>query len=183
MFLRRFLFISVLLASSVAATAGGIDLNVRDEAVQLQYATSTPTATQVHVGFLNTKDHDWLADWGLIVRGPLNFARMRAGVGLKAVGARLDHEEIAAIALGGELRLPLLPLSDRLALVARVYAAPNVITYGDGTRYLESGARLEYELIPDATVYIGYRRMTFDLETRSDAVLDSGFHAGLRLSF
>ena len=47
----------------------------------------------------------------------------------------------------------------------------------------ETGARLEYEIIPQAAVYLGYRRINFGFESISDVILEEGAHLGVRIMF
>lgn len=178
-----------LLIAGAPALAGSLDLNLRDRSAQLQYATALGTDslkdTEMHVGYLQTEKENWLLDLGVRVGGAVldQDKRLKMSVGLKGVAASVDHMDVGALAVGAEAQYR--PFADgRLGFAARIYVSPNIVTYRDAERYLETGARVEYTLVPQATVYLGYRRMKFDMkDVPSDVVLDSGFHAGLRLDF
>jgi hypothetical protein len=187
MLLRKLLALFLLTASS-AVLADTIDFNLRDNSVQLQYIApmgrDTLGSSEVHAGFLYTSDQDRYGDIGLLVQGEVGDggSGVIAGVGLKGIVARVDVNDVGAIALGGQVRFGV-PSVSRLSIIGQLYFSPNIVTYRDAERVIEAGARVEYELIPQASAYLGYRRIAFNLISKSDIVLDTGFHAGVRMSF
>ncbi len=65
-----------------------------------------------------------------------------------------------------------------------LYYAPNVVTAMDGERFWEAGARVEFEMVKKtANIYLGYRKMRADLDNGQDVTVDSGFHAGVKITF
>lgn len=187
MLLRNILALTLLTASS-AILADTFDINLRDNSVQLQYGASMGRdslgSSQLHMGFLYTSDNDRFGDLGLLVKGTVGNGEsgMTAGVGVKGLLATVQGHNAGAIALGGQMRFS--PASDgRLGFVGQLYFSPNITTYRDAERYAEGVARVEYDLIPQATAYVGYRRISFSLLNRPDVVLDPGFHVGVRLTF
>lgn len=187
MLLRNFVALSLLTASATVL-ADTVDVNLRDNSVQLQYATSIGRdslgSSNLHVGFLYTNDNDRLADLGIMVKEAVgsNDSGITAGVGLKGLIAKVGNSDAAALAIGGQVRFSV-PANAKLGIVGQLYYSPNITTYRDADRYTETTARLEYDIIPQAAAYLGYRRTTFGTISRSDAVLDSGFHIGVRMSF
>ena len=187
MLMRSFLAL-FLLASSTSVLADTVDLNLRDSAVQLQYIAplgrDTLGSTDLHAGVLYTDHNGRYGDFGILVKGPVGdrASGVTAGVGLKGVMAEVNDFNAAALALGGQMRFSL-PATARLGIVGELYFSPNIVTYRDAERFVQADARLEYELIPQASAYIGYRRITFSLANKTEAVLDTGFNAGVRISF
>jgi hypothetical protein len=192
MLLRHFVAIS-LFAVSTAVLADTIDINLRDTSAQLQYKSSlgrdTLGKTEFHAGFLYAKKDDLMGDFGLLVKDEVGSKApgFSVGVGIKGIVASVrgnnpSTSTASALTLGGLVRYspPSIP---QLSYVGLVYLSPNIITFGDAERYIEVGARVEYEVIPQAVIYLGYRRISFILKTLPDAVLDSGPHIGVRLSF
>jgi hypothetical protein len=68
-------------------------------------------------------------------------------------------------------------------MIGSVYFSPNITTFGDADRFTETGVRVEYEIIPQAAAYLGYRKIRFGLSSAPDVILDEGIHVGVRLSF
>lgn len=187
MLLRNFFAISLLTASTTIL-ADTVDINLRDNSVQLQYGASigrdTLGTSELHAGFLYTSKNDRFGDFGLLVKETTGSSDsgVTAGVGIKGVVASVNGNDAVALALGGQVHFSL-PSASRLGIAGQLYFSPNIVTYRDAERFAEAGARVEYELIPQASVYLGYRRISFSLKSKSDAVLDTGFHAGVRMSF
>lgn len=187
MLLRNILVLS-LLAVMPASMADTIDINLRDKCAQLQYIASmnrdTPDSSELHAGFLYNSKNDYMGDFGLLVKGAVGERETGfvAGVGLKGIVATVSDVNAAALALGGYVRYSI-PAMSRLSIVGQAYFSPSIATYYDAERFAEGTARLEYEIIPRASAYVGYRRIRFSIAYRPDAVLDRGYHLGARILF
>lgn len=187
MLLRNCLALFILTAST-ASLADTVDINLRDNSVQLQYIApmgrDTLGTSELHAGLLYTNDNDRYGDFGLLVKGPVGdrASGITAGFGIKGLVATVNNNSAAALALGGQVRYSL-PAVTRLGVIGQLYFSPNIVTYRDAERFVEAVARLEYEVIPQAVAYLGYRRISFSLINKTDAVFDTGFHAGVRMSF
>jgi hypothetical protein len=196
MFFRRNVALSLFAASAMAtisttALAEAIDVTLRDSSAQLQYKSSMGRdalgKTEFHVGVLYANGSNMMTDFGLVVKDELggNAPGFSVGVGLKGLAAKVTDTNpttgsVSALAIGGLLRYS--PVS-RVGIVGQLYFSPNVVTFGDADRYFEAGTRLEFEVIPQAVVYVGYRRIGFSIKTQAYAVLDEGFNLGVRMSF
>jgi hypothetical protein len=198
MLLRRTVALSLLAVSttvafSTLALADTIDINLRDTSAQLQYKSSMGRdalgKTEFHMGVLYVNKNNMLGDFGLLVKDEVGSGApgLSIGVGIKGVVAKVTGNNPAAsnasaLALGGLVRYSP-PAASRLGIVGQVYLSPNIVTFGDADRYVETGARVEFEVIPQAVVYLGYRRIGFGLKARPYAILDEGVNFGLRISF
>jgi len=188
MFLRQIFALS-LIGFSSATLADSIDINLRDSSAQFQYAASmgrdTLGRSEMHLGYLYTNASSNFAEVGLIVKDEVgsNAPGVTVGVGVKGVIAKLPNNKSAtALALGGLIRVA--PFSDtRFGIGGSIFLSPNIVTFGDADRISETGLKLDYEVIPQAVVYLGYRRIKLGLQFVPDAVLDEGAHIGARISF
>jgi hypothetical protein len=192
MFLRRLVALS-LLAASTSVMADTLDVNLRDSSAQIQYKASMGHdalgKAELHAGVLYANKHNLMGDFGLIVKDELggNAPGFSVGVGLKGLvaqvtGQNLSHNNVSALTLGGLVRYSP-PAAHRLGIVGQVYLSPNVVTFGAADRYTETVARIEFEIIPQAVIYAGYRKINFGLKGQPDAILDEGAHLGVRISF
>lgn len=187
MFARNVVALS-LLAASTTVLADTVDINLRDNSAQLQYfaplGRDTIGTSELHAGFLYNNKSDRFADFGIAVKGPVggSDSGVAAGVGLKGLVARVNSNDVLALALGGQARFAL-PTIVPLSIAGQVYFSPSIVTYRDADRFVEGSVRLEYQVIPQAAAYIGYRRLSFGLKSKPDTVLDSGFYIGARMSF
>jgi len=187
MLLRRFVALS-LLSVSTTVMADTLDINLRDNSAQVQYRSSMGRdalgKTEFHVGVLYARTNNTLGDFGVMVKDEVGSSvpGFSVGVGIKGLVAHTMGTNESALALGGMVRYSP-PDAHRLGIVGLVYFSPNITTFGDADRYTETGVRMEYEVIPQAAAYLGYRRIQFGLNAAPNVILDEGIHVGVRLSF
>jgi len=187
MFFRQMIMFTMV-CFSATALADSIDINLRDSSAQLQYSASmgrdTLGRSEIHAGVLYTNDNDTLADLGLLVQDEMgeNAPGVTVGVGLKGLVVNTKNNNARAIALGGLVRFA--PFEDsRFGISGRIYLSPNITTFGDADRYIETGVTLDYEIIPQAIIYIGYRKIKININQSPDERLDDGGHVGFKISF
>lgn len=189
MLLRGLVGVSlVALSSSVLADA--VDINLRDTSVQLQYKAPAggmnTGKAEFAMGAIYNQNNSLLGEAGLLVKGDIggNAPGVSVGVGLKGLSARIKPASVnaTALALGGMVRYSP-PNERRLGVVGQLYFSPSITTFGGANRYVETVVRVEYEIIPQAAVYVGYRDVSFNLNTIGNRTFDSGLHIGARMSF
>jgi hypothetical protein len=76
-----------------------------------------------------------------------------------------------------------LPAFNRIGAMAYVYAAPGIASFGDVSHYLEYSLDADYEVLRNASLYLGFRQLHVGVEGGDSPSLDSGWHLGLRLKF
>lgn len=193
---RKFLWVVLAGASALLsswAQADSLDLNLNDDSMRLSYEADMSRSSKglmFDAGYYyndyqdsNRSDAD-LVHLGLHVTGD-NWSQ--AGVFNIKVGGRLIYTELTsqldvmALGLGGEVRFS--PVH-RLGLGVNAYYAPRIATFMDGERYSEFGATIDYQLLKQAYVYVGYRQIDVEIEGVSQKVeLDDSGHLGLKLVF
>ena len=183
----------IMATVSTTALADTVDINLRDNSAQFQYISSLGRdplgKTKFHAGVLYVNRNNMLGDFGLLVQDELgdNAPGFSVGVGIKGVVAKVTGNSTivsstTALALGGLVRYSP-PATQRLGVVGEVYLSPNIVTFGVANRYVESNVRVEYEVIPQAVAYVGYRRIEFGINNRPNEILDEGVNLGVRISF
>ena len=189
MLLRSLVSVS-LLAACATASADAIDINLRDTSVQVQYKAalggSNMGKAELDMGGIYTQKSNLLGEAGLLVKDDVggNAPGVSVGVGLKALSARIVpvNMNATALALGGMVRYSP-PAERRLGFVGEAYLSPNITTFGGADRFLQTGARVEYEIISQASVYLGYRNISFNLKNGVKTTFDEGVHIGVRMTF
>lgn len=181
---------SILLAAALAAGLGGtvaadsLDINLSDDTVQGVYTTNWRTA-EFNTGVLyNDDQEDWAVSAGLLALGERRNPEMRSqgGLGGKLYIASASNEDIVALGLGGQLRV--FPGNGPIGISGSLFYAPDIVTFMDGEKFWEADARVEFEMVRrNASLYVGYRKMRADLDNGRDVTLDSGLHAGVKISF
>ncbi len=87
-----------------------------------------------------------------------------------------------ALGVGGFARYTL-PEYNRIALSGHAYFAPNIVAFGNADRFFEYAFRVEYNILRQANVYVGYRHVSTDFSGGPTLTMDTGLHVGLRITF
>ncbi len=189
MLFRVFTVYLFTLSQSVFADA--LDVNLNNTAVQFKYSASirslNKSNSEFHVGALYNDSKNTCADIGVMVKGENNSVPgMSIGVGIKALTGSIHYgpftNSMSAIAIGGEVGYTI-PTAKQIAILGEYFAGPKITTFGDAERFNQFSLRLEYEVIPQTKAYIGYREINFGIKAGGGAMLDSGWNAGVKVSF
>lgn len=192
--MRRIALVGLLAGlATLPAHAGQLDLNLNDDAAYAQFGWAInqgqPGTLNGEAGLYYTTDDVYVGNVGLMVVGETGSSDnpLEAGVGVKVLGIHADNgrDDFDTAGLAPGLALRYYPAAvNRLVIGGRVHYAPNVVTFGDADSVLEAQARVEYQIIPQAFAYVGYRHLEVEPETGAeDYELDEGGHVGIRILF
>ncbi len=181
-----------LVAGTASAQTVGkaLDINLNSDSARLGFAWRLGNPNYlVDVGWLYDQDDGDVvhASFHLVDAAASPGTPLQAGLGLRLVYSRPDPGFVGdgtALALGGFARYTL-PNADRFNIGGYLYYAPDVTSFGDKEEYFEVGARVGYNVIRDADIYIGLRRIEAQYkEPWNDSfTFDSGLHAGFEFRF
>jgi hypothetical protein len=185
--LFRNLVAVILLLASATAMAKEVDLTLSDNSALFRYIQHANTSygnSQYDAGFLYTDSNDFLLMLGFQVEGEAGSGSpgLQLGIGVKAFSVNTDTFDLLAFAIGGELRYSL-PSQPRLGFRGQIYHAPNIVTFMDADNLTYGTLAIEYELLQQATVYLGYRSVTADILGNNNAEIDDDTHIGFRIVF
>ena len=109
---------------------------------------------------------------------------LQAGLGVRFVYTQPNIALVdgGALALGGFVRYTL-PNANRFNVGGYLYYAPDVVSFGDVQEYYEVGARVGYNVVRDADVYLGVRSTKADYGGPGRFSFDSGLHIGFEIRF
>ena len=183
--MRLRIFLAALAAGfSSAVAADSIDINLNNDTIQATYASNWRTA-EFNMGILtNTDQNDWAASLGLLALGEQQSGatRIEGGLGGKIYFADVANQDVLALGLGGQFRT--FPNNGPIGFGGYLYYAPDVVTGMDGEKFWEASVRVEFEMVKkSANIYLGYREMRADLDNGQDVTIDSGLHAGVKITF
>lgn len=183
------LAVSMLLLTTPAAKADTFDVNLNDDSVQFLYLSPFTSdvglsGAQLEFGMLYTEEDDYLGIIGLDIKGEAGSGSpgLVAGVGLRGYGIGTSRADIGALAVGGMVHYSPPSLS-RLGLVGQIYYSPEILTFMDGKHLISTEVRVEYKVLTQAVVYVGYRNIDADLDNGGDIDIDDGGHLGIRYMF
>lgn len=167
--------------------ADSIDVNLHNEAIRATYTMELPTTKglSAEAGLLYAEDEhnnsETMLHGGILVSGE-NWSQSGTfdiSLGARAVQASPGNVDMLAIAFGGRLRFSPMP---RLGIGGHIYHAPEITSFMDSEGYQELGLRLDYQVLPQAFVYIGHRHIEADFDGR-DWELDDDAHIGFKMAF
>ncbi len=187
--MRSFLLIGFLSVLSMQATAGNaLDISFSNDTGKalftMPYSTEGYRQTQLSAGLLFNNDSDYIAEAGVRIVGEIgaDAPGLSAGVGVDLLVGSVNSATAIALPLllSVEYRSSYIP---RLGLSGYLRFAPNVLAYGDIDQYNAYNLQAAYELFPETSIYLGYRRITVDLEKGGTSTADNGLHIGVRFGF
>lgn len=176
------------LPAGALAQGSGLDLNLSNNAIRAAFDTEiTLSGLDFSVEGLHNTDGGTLASAGLGLRANANpnSSPVTALIGVKALWVDPNYSGVSsgyALALGGGVDFTL-PSYNRVMFGGYLYWAPNITSFGNAKRFLEEEARAGYRVLPNGTVYVGYRHVTATFTNTDDLVIDNGFNIGFALRF
>jgi len=190
----KILTVALLLASLISVStvsAQEIDMTLSNDSAQFRYITHSNAGfgdSEIDFGVLYTNSDEVMGMLGLMVVDDAGSGSpgLKVGLGIKAFtvsATKAGDFDAAALSLGAELNYTLPGFSDRLALNGQIFYAPDIVSFMDANRYMYSTARIEYEVLPQAVVYLGYRRVRIGLSAMPSVTLDSDTHLGVQFYF
>jgi len=189
--MTRILTTVLLLIASFGASAARLDVNLNQDSARFTYYSliggSTYGRTEMSTGVLYNQDKNYLLELGLQVVDVAGSESpgLEIGVGPKLYYMTDDAADVTglSIAVGGIVRYNL-PQLQRLALQGSLYYAPSITSTLDADAFVEYGVRVAYEILPTASVYLGYRKIRVDYAKGNGGhTLDDGTMLGLDFSF
>ncbi len=192
----RLVAVPVILCSFVSAQAAAdsISVSLSNDTAYAEYGKpleySAYGRTDLEIGVMNTDSKDLMATVGIAMIGEVGSQAPGLQFGLTIKGYAISFEEsdydVAAITLGAKAWF-VPPQASRIGVVVHGNYAPAITTYADAETLWEAGIRAEYEVLPGAAMFMGYRRVSATLEgqpaNNSDIDMDEGGHMGLRMTF
>jgi hypothetical protein len=177
--------------AATPALADSIDVNLHDKAIRGTYTMQLQSTKglSAEAGLLyaednnNNNDSETMIHGGVLVSGE-NWSK--SGTFDIALGARLLYAtpgdlDMLALAFGGRLRFSPIP---RLGIGGHFYYAPDITTFMDSDAYQEVGLRVDYQLLPQAFVYIGHRNIKVDFGNGlGEWEMDDHVHVGFKMTF
>jgi hypothetical protein len=184
---RWLVFLPILAFSTAAGAAGGIDLNVNDNALRVTGELQLRRDIVVDASIYHHDDRGDIFGVGIHAIGAATGGPnpLRAGLGARLfridsdIGAR---DSGSALPLGGFMNYRI-PGYDRFSVGGSLYYSPDVLSFSDVRRYQEYNAWAAYDVFRAGQVYLGVRGIKVDFEDSAEVTFDTGMHLGLRLKF
>ncbi|APX94748.1 hypothetical protein BWR19_18490 [Halomonas sp. 1513] len=174
---------TLMLAASVATAASSLDLNLSGDAVQFDAAGEIAPGIALGGGILHSGYRDDATQGHIQLLGVDRNSDLDIGIGARWSQYDTDYGNGGGLGLGG-YGYAYLPQAPAVSLGGYAFYTPSVVTTSDLDDSLELGVRARYAFTRNVDGYVGYRRLRADFDTSpGNQTLDSGAHAGVRLTF
>jgi len=174
-----------LIAGSTVANANDASLRISNDSVHTQVNLSPNNANiDFGAGYMYHEGSRHIINIDMHAKGQTAIGNLptTAGIGVQATG--FDDKKIdgGALGLGGFARLNI-PSVPGLSLEGALHYAPSILSFGDADDLTRVRAQVNYRVIQNADVFLGYHYLNTDLDGGSDVTLDKGIFAGMKLLF
>ncbi|MDF1762943.1 MAG: YfaZ family outer membrane protein [Oleibacter sp.] len=184
---RSFTFAAVAAASATTMAGGSLDLSLSNSSVRVAWdATRVDTGLHVNAALVHETDEGNLLSGGLHVVDVRN-AQSQSYIGVGGnlygfVGGDIDYDGVAlGVGAFGRYTLPEFP---DLGVYGHLYYAPPVVAFADIKNLVDADVRIQYNVLPTAHLYTGYRLISLKVDDRDDRLeFADGIHFGIRLDF
>ena len=179
----RWIVFAALALASVTAAAGTLDINLSNDTIEAKFDSPIGAADWTFGGMYNRDDKNYTFDIGLLAagEGSAGKSRVSGGLGGKVYAIHVAGSDVAALALGGQLRW--FPNNGNFGFGGYAFYAPKVVTFIDGKNFYDTGLRAEVEVFRNSFAYVGVRWTRAELEDGSQPYIDRGGFAGLMVNF
>lgn len=143
------------------------------------------------LGFLNAEneneDTDALLEAGFKLRQEVRGVEgLRFGLGFKGTYTEVGPLKHAAVPLGVELAYTL-PIGSAIPVIlsGSLDYAPSVLSFKDADRYMEKRVELGVQIVEQATIFVGYRKIETDFENNlgGDYTYNDTGYIGFKVRF
>lgn len=163
-----------------------IDAELSNSSARFNFATNVwgkqYGRAEVGGGFLYNDDNNHAANLDLHVYNDSYESPLELGVGGRIYYLDVASYNVLALALGVKFNYAPQALHG-IGLGAHYYYAPKVVTGLDGDHVTEFGVHIGYQLIPQANIYLGYRKLKTVIENGPELTVDKGGFVGVRIRF
>ena len=181
----RLVSLSAMLASPAALAGGSLDISLADDSARIGWdAARMDTGLHLNAALLHETDEGDMLNAGVHVVDVRNRqSDLYIGAGANLYGFTNDDYNGGAIGVGGFFRYNF-PFNRNFGMSGHAYYAPPVVSFAEIENMFDADITLQYNLIPSAHLYTGFRMASLKLEERGGRFkLGEGLHFGLRLDF
>ena len=185
--MRILLAAAALLAFVTPASANELKLSFNADAFRIEFDRPfTGSALQWGVGWLGNSDEGNVIHGNFSLTGKMagGQSALTGGVGLRIAytNGELSNQDGVGVAVGGFFRYAF-PAVDRLFVAGHAYFAPSVLSVGELDQYQDFEARIGYNILREADLYLGLRYVEGQYDKQRRAKFDSGLMLGVALRF
>lgn len=190
----RFVQVSLLyIVMASSAYAEGLVAMLSGDSARFFYSTQMwgqqAGPVELETGLMFNEDDNYLLNLGMMLRNDNLESPVIFSLGGRGYFASVndpnttENHKVVALALGIEILLVPDNLNG-LGVGFHYYYAPDILSGGDAESVTEFGLKLDYQLTPQANVFVGYQSITTDINNKGDDIdIEKGFMLGFGLRY
>ena len=170
-----------------AALASEFDMRISDDAIHANYSVANSAGTgQFGLGYFYKNEDQAIniLNLDLHTKGQTAIANLptTVGIGFQANLFKEDEIKGSAIGIGGSVRVNL-PEIPGLSIETALHYAPEVLAFGDSDEFRRFRLQVNYRIIENADLSLGYRYLNVGIEDADNHTFESGAFLGVKLAF
>jgi hypothetical protein len=179
---KKLCIVSLLFLASTSQ-ASDLSIGLSNKALSVDYTSSTANkeGLEFTAGVLHNVDNGNVFNVGAQVSSQINPST-KAALGGKVIAVFNDVKDATGLALGGQFQMALLN-SPKIQFGAHAWYAPDVTTTSGAKNFKDYGASLGYQVMSNGEVFVAYRYVRMDYNTRGNLKIEEGPLVGLKMSF
>lgn len=167
----------------------GLDLSLSNETANIGVYSLRETTDELTVlgadYFFNQPGDNFIDVFGSISRkGIADNPNLEVGVKGKVFYVNQDRDEATGygVMLGATARY-WLPTEFPVSIAGDFLYGPPIVVFEDAENAVEYEIRGEFQILPSAVAYVGFRNLTVDFDQRNNHELDKNVHIGVNVAF
>lgn len=170
-----------------ATYANEFDLRLSDDAIHAHYSVAnTKGNAQFGAGYFYKNEDEAIniINLDLHTKGRTAIANLptTVGIGFQANVFKEGRFKGSAIGIGGSVRMNI-PEIPGISVETAIHYAPSILAFGDSDEFRRLRLQLNYRIIENADISVGYRYLNVGVEKAGNHTFESGAFLGLKISF
>jgi hypothetical protein len=190
----QIVFITILASTTSFASMYDLELNASRSDVEARYSANLPLDTGIFstgLGVIYRDDDYRIADMKLTLGKKLLAPELRLSLGIKGVLGNVERDQkegdLMAVGVLAEARYPIPQTISPIPIEVSggVSFAPDPFCFSDSERYLEVRTSLDFRVVENGAIILGYRYIHARLDDDQGQwkISDAVFFVGYRLRY
>ena len=192
--LKKLSLVALSAISAFAMHSAEININDKDLELGVNFdlgqvnETVEPNTTFLGLRYLNAsdenanKDISGYGEASFLMRREIQNSGVIFGIGVKTNYTKVEDSTFMSIPLGVEAGYTL-PISIPVIFGAKVYYAPESLSFSDAESFLEYRVDASIEVIEKGSLIFGYRNIDTNIETTNHYVIDANYNESVYFGF
>lgn len=177
---------------SSAAFAEGISAMLSSDSARFFYSTEMwgqqAGPVELETGIMFNEEDNYLLNLGMMLRNDSLDSPIVLSLGGRGYFATVNDdnstEDYKVVALGLGLEVLFIPDNlNGIGLGFHYFYAPDILAGADAENLVEYGLKLDYQLTPQANIFVGYQAIVVDIVDRDEVDIEKGLAFGFGMRF